>query len=188
MRDPTTSAKARLRACFRQRRRALSAATHGVHATAVAEALAPRLGDGARIGAYMASDGEVDLTPVIELCRQRSLAVALPVIVADGLRFADYRPGEPLHRNRYGILEPASTADAVPTLVLTPLVAFDGQGHRLGRGGGYYDRYLATYPGAERIGIAHECQRATRLPAGPLDVPLAAVVTEFGWQALPAAD
>ena len=188
MRDPTTSAKARLRASFRQRRRALSATTQRVHATAVAEALAPRLGDGARIGAYMASDGEVDLTPVIELCWQRSLAVALPVIAADGLRFADYRRDQPLRRNRYGILEPVPPTDAVPTLVLTPLVAFDRHGHRVGRGGGYYDRYLATHTDAERIGIAHECQRATRLPAGPLDVPLAAVVTELGWQVLPTAD
>ena len=155
---------------------------------AVAEALARHLGDGARVGAYMASDGEVDLMPVIELCWQRSLAVALPVIVAGGLRFADYRRDQPLRRNRYGILEPAPPTDAVPTLVLTPLVAFDSQGHRLGRGGGYYDRYLAAHPDAQRIGIAHECQRATRLPAGPLDVPLAAVVTELGWQVLPAAD
>ena len=188
MGSPATSAKARLRACFRQRRRALSAATQHAHAAAVAEALAPRLGDGARIGAYMASDGEVDLTPVIELCWRRSLAVALPVVAADGLRFADYGPSEPLRRNRYGILEPASPADAVPTLVLTPLVAFDGHGHRLGHGGGYYDRYLAAHPAAQRIGIAHECQRATHLPAGPLDVPLAAVVTELGWQKLPADD
>ena len=188
MRDPTTSAKARLRASFRQRRRALSAATQCAHAAAVAEALVPRLGDGARIGAYMASDGEVDLTPVIEICWQRSLAVALPVVVADGLQFADYRRDQTLRRNQYGILEPASPAEALPTLVLTPLVAFDGQGQRLGRGGGYYDRYLAAHPNAQRIGIAHECQRATRLPAGPLDVPLAAVVTELGWQTLPAAD
>ena len=155
---------------------------------AVADALAPRLRDGARIGAYIASDAEVDLTPVIELCWQRGLAVALPVVVVNGLRFADYRPGEPMRRNRYGILEPSWPRHAAPTLVLTPLVAFDGQGHRLGRGGGYYDRYLAAHPDAQRIGIAHECQRATQLPAGPWDVSLAAVVTELGWQVLPAPD
>ena len=155
---------------------------------AVAEALAPRLHDGARIGAYIASDAEVYLTPVMELCWQRGLAVALPVVVPNGLRFADYQPGDPMRRNRYSILEPSSPPHAAPTLVLTPLVAFDSQGHRLGRGGGYYDRYLAAHPTAQGIGIAHECQRATQLPAGPLDVPLAAVVTELGWQVLPAPD
>ena len=78
--------------------------------------------------------------------------------------------------------EPAQAEFVTPTAVLAPLVAFDDRGHRLGMGGGYYDRFFAATPDAARIGIAHECQRAPTLPATPSDVSLTAVVTENGWQ------
>ncbi|MCY3623084.1 MAG: 5-formyltetrahydrofolate cyclo-ligase [Gammaproteobacteria bacterium] len=79
--------------------------------------------------------------------------------------------------------EPAQPEFVTPTIVLAPLVAFDGRGHRLGMGGGYYDRFFAATPDAARIGIAHECQRVSTLPATSSDVSLTAVVTENGWQA-----
>lgn len=172
--------KAQLRACYRRRRRALSAAEQAAHAEAVAAALAPRLGLGP-IGVYAADDGEVDLAPLIAHCWRRGIAVALPVIRSGGLAFASYGQGDALRRTRYGLLEPARGSAVAPALVLTPLVAFDAQGHRLGRGGGYYDRYFAANPAIERVGIAHECQRAPQLPSDDWDVPLAAVVTERGW-------
>lgn len=180
----TAERKAELRACYRRRRRALSAADQSAHAEAVAAALVDRLGAGP-VGMYVADDGEVDLAPLIAHCWQRGIAVALPVIRSGRLAFASHAKDDALHRACYGVLEPERAVAITPALVLVPLVAFDAHGHRLGRGGGYYDRYFAANPSVERIGIAHECQRAKSLPSDDWDVPLPAVVTELGWQRLP---
>ena len=61
-----------------------------------------------------------------------------------------------------------------------PLLAFDATGHRLGYGGGYYDRTLAAHPGVPAIGIAYAAQRVAHVPAGPHDQPLQAIFSENG--------
>ena len=107
--------------------------------------------------------------------------MALPVVDGGQLVFADYRPDTKLGRGSYGIPQPDIVRQVRPSVVLAPLVAFTADGRRLGMGGGYYDRYLASAPDAKRVGIAHECQRAQHLPADVWDVLLHAVVTENGW-------
>lgn len=176
------SEKQSLRRFYRAARRALSPDDQREHALAVAGTLMEHLYDQVTVAAYLARDGEVDLANVIERCWRRRLAVAVPVLGGGEMHFALYRCGAPLERNRFGIAEPARPEFVTPTVVLAPLVAFDGRGRRLGMGGGYYDRFFAATPDAARIGIAHECQRAPELPATPADVPLTAVVTENGWQ------
>ena len=104
------------------------------------------------------------------------------------MRFARYRPGDKLVRNRWGILEPdwrpgRWVSARRPSVVLTPLVAFDGGGNRLGQGGGYYDRTFAFRNAARRwrrpllLGLAYEFQQVGKLEAKPTDVPLDAVIT-----------
>ncbi|MCY3814564.1 MAG: 5-formyltetrahydrofolate cyclo-ligase [Gammaproteobacteria bacterium] len=191
-RNPTGGLAARkqsLREQMRERRRALSASEQASHANAVAKTVVARLQDGDTVGVYLVRDGELDLTPLIEICWQRGIAVAVPVIDGQQLRFAAYRRNEPMRRNRFGIAEPAEPAWRTPTLLLAPLVAFDATGQRLGMGGGYYDRYLSAHPDLRRVGAAHECQRVAAVPAADDDVPLPAVVTERGWQSFtPLAD
>jgi 5-formyltetrahydrofolate cyclo-ligase len=69
-------------------------------------------------------------------------------------------------------------------LVFVPLVAFDKEGHRLGMGGGYYDRTFAFktkhshLKGPKLIGLAHDFQLQSQLPVMPWDIPLNAVITE----------
>ena len=136
------------------------------------------------VAAYYARDGEVALAPLIEMCWQRGIVVALPVLAGEEMTFAGYGRDTALRNNRYGIPEPALAQPAPePTVVLAPLVAFDDTGNRLGMGGGYYDRYLAAHPTALRVGVAHECQRTDGLPTDSRDARLAAVVTERGWLA-----
>ena len=184
-----TARKQSLRKRMRERRRGLSAAEQASHASDVSDTLAPRLGDADTVGVYLVRDGEVDLTRLIQVCWQRGVAVAVPVIDHRDLRFAAYRRGEPMRRNRFGIAEPAMPAWCTPTLVLTPLVAFDATGQRLGMGGGYYDRYFRAHPDLRRVGVAHECQRVASVPTADDDVALPAVVTECGWQSFaPLAD
>lgn len=174
--------KADVRACYRAKRRALSVEQQERHAQAVACTLRPRLTAAATIAVYLRQDGELDLAPVIAKGRERGVVFAVPVLACGSLRFAAYRAEEPLRRGRYGLLEPANPAVLRPTLVVAPLVAFDRQGNRLGMGGGHYDRYFAEHPQTERIGVAHDCQRAWELPTDLWDVRLDAVVTEKGWQ------
>jgi 5-formyltetrahydrofolate cyclo-ligase len=75
-------------------------------------------------------------------------------------------------------LQPGKDAEAVtPDLVVVPLLAFTATGHRLGQGGGHYDRWLAAHPQVPAIGLAWDCQIAEDLPVESHDRPLAAVVT-----------
>lgn len=174
--------KQSLRKRMRERRRGLSAAEQASHASAVSSTLAARLHDSDTVGVYLVRDGEVDLTLLINVCWQREVAVAVPVIKRGDLRFAAYRRGETVRLNRFGIAEPALPSWCVPTLILAPLVAFDAAGHRLGMGGGYYDRYFRAHPDLGRVGVAHECQRVASVPVADHDMALPAVVTECGWQ------
>jgi len=179
----TSPEKKILRASYRRARRALSGDERHRHAQVVAGEIVPRLARDATVAVYIARDGEVDLNVVITRCWERETVVVVPVLDGRTMRFAEYREETTMRPNRFGIPEPAEPVFAVPDVVLTPLVAFDGAGRRLGMGGGYYDRYFAAVPTRERVGVAHECQRAPELPATPSDVPLTAVVTENGWQA-----
>ena len=177
-----TSDKCPLRKFYRGARRALSSDEQREHSLAVANEVMRHLDDEAKVAAYLAQDGEVDLVNLFERCWRRRIVVAVPVLRGRAMRFAAYRCGEALKPNRFGIAEPARPEFVTPTAILAPLVAFDGGGRRLGMGGGYYDRYFATTPDTARIGIAHECQRAPSLPTTSSDVQLNAVVTEYGWQ------
>lgn len=98
-----------------------------------------------------------------------------------------YDEGDALHLNRYSIREPVNTSNGVsPTkldLVVTPLVAFDLQGHRLGTGGGYYDRTFSflrmdsnTKP--YMLGLGYASQQAELIQSDPWDISLDGVVTE----------
>jgi 5-formyltetrahydrofolate cyclo-ligase len=106
--------------------------------------------------------------------------------------FQRIEPGERLRRNRFGIPEPViRTARQrrvwALDLLLIPLVGFDGNGGRLGMGGGFYDRSLAYRAMRKKshkptlLGLAHECQRVDRLPLESWDVALQATVTDQGW-------
>lgn len=146
-----------------------------------------------RIGLYLAVQGEMAVDELIERAWAAGKEVYLPVLLPyryNRLWFAPHRPAQPLKPNRFGIPEPDVPASAMLNpraldLVLVPLVAFDAAGHRLGMGGGYYDRtfaFLRTRRHWRRpllMGSAYEFQCVTDgLRPNPWDVPLAAVATE----------
>lgn len=176
------TSKQSLRRAARAIRRALTPAEQTRHATAVARTIAARLDGRDTVAVYLARDGELSLEPLIGLCWRRGIALAVPVINGRDLRFATYRENEPMRCNRFGIPEPVAPAWAEPSIVLAPLVAFDDRGRRLGMGGGYYDRYFATRAALRRVGVAHECQRTSEVPATASDIALGEIVTECGWR------
>ena len=179
-----------LRRHFREARRALTEAEQRRNELRIARHFlcSPFAWRGARIAAYIAIDGEPTLHPLLTRLALMGKQLALPVVQRDNrMEFFAYRPSDALVINRLGIREPAPGASFVATLslgiVLTPLVAFDNNGNRLGMGGGFYDRHFAALPKDLRpllVGVAHEVQYATALPSAPWDMPLDAVLTEAG--------
>lgn len=142
-----------------------------------------------RAAFYLATDGEIDPGPLLHHALAMGKSCYLPVLKPlkqKELHFVRYRPGTPLKKNRYGIEEPALPGSNIAVLntldiIFMPLVAFDRQGHRLGMGGGYYDRTLrrlGTNTKPLRIGLAHGFQEVSHLPAAPWDIPLDYIVTE----------
>lgn len=78
----------------------------------------------------------------------------------------------------WGGLQPGDDAQSAdPQVLVVPLLGFTGDGHRLGQGGGHYDRYLAGHTSAVPIGIGWDCQQVPALPLEPHDCPLRAVIT-----------
>lgn len=181
--------RAALRKSLREHRRSLSAAAR----IAAAEALAarvlalPRLPVAGYVAGYWAMDGEIGLH-ALQLRLPKDLIYCLPLLHDDGsLRFAPWRSGDPLVTNRYGIPEPdlspasALRAEAMAMIVL-PLVGFDARCHRLGMGGGWYDRTLAFRTTQQQspllVGVGFSVQRVDALPSEDWDVPLDAVCCE----------
>ncbi|GBQ11190.1 5-formyltetrahydrofolate cyclo-ligase [Acetobacter cerevisiae DSM 14362] len=122
---------------------------------------------------------EIDLRP---LCHQLSTAgrhVLLPDTPPRGqpLTFRLWTPSTPMLRGRFGTQVPDGPT-LTPDLVLVPLLGFDRTGNRLGYGGGYYDRTLASLPDVRSIGYALAAQEVDQLPTGPYDQPLSCLVTE----------
>lgn len=183
----------RLRQTIRARRRELPPARRTVAAAAVARQLRRhRLYREAHdIALFIANDGELSPHLVARLAARARKRCYLPVLrPGNRLAFVRYLPDITVLRpNRFGIDEPRfRPRDIVPPtaldLVLMPLVAFDGQGNRLGMGGGFYDRTFAFMRRRHHrrwpvlIGIAWELQHVRRLDSEPWDIPLGAVVTE----------
>jgi 5-formyltetrahydrofolate cyclo-ligase len=98
-----------------------------------------------------------------------------------------WQPGDPLINNSYGLAEPLVTATQIDLTapigaLLIPMVGFDARGYRLGYGGGYFDRLLAT-PDWQRvliIGIAFDLALVPKIPIDPWDIPLHRIFTESG--------
>ncbi|MDR7133567.1 5-formyltetrahydrofolate cyclo-ligase [Lysobacter niastensis] len=184
-----TADRAALRRELRDRRRALPASERIAGAERLAQRLlalpfAPASG---YVAGYWAMDGEIALH-VWQLRLPRECVYCLPVLHEDGqLRFAPWRPGDPLVSNRHGIPEPDLSTDALldagqMSLVVAPLVGFDRSCHRLGMGGGWYDRSFAFRQQQAAppwlVGAAFEVQRVDALERADWDVALDAVCTE----------
>ncbi len=136
---------------------------------------------------YLPIGSELDTGPLAAELRRRGVRLALPrVDAADTpLSFRAWRPGDALEADVQGCAAPPASAETEqPDLIFLPLVAFDRRGHRLGQGGGYYDRTLEALSGHSRpafIGLAYAGQEAPGVPHDPHDQKLDGVLTERGY-------
>jgi 5-formyltetrahydrofolate cyclo-ligase len=106
----------------------------------------------------------------------------LPFLVEGEIEAADDRPDAPRLPTTYGPNEPGGRTPVdtgLIDLVITPGLAFDARGNRLGYGGGFYDRYLSRLgPEALRVGVAFHFQLVDEVPNGPADQQVHLVVTD----------
>ncbi|HEX4499735.1 MAG TPA: 5-formyltetrahydrofolate cyclo-ligase [Scandinavium sp.] len=185
----TFSARQHIRQTIRQHRRALTPEQQLYFADQAANrmmAYTPVM-MAHTVALFLSFDGELDTRPLIEQLWRSGKKVYLPVLhpfSPGNLLFLHYHPRSELVVNCLKIQEPKlDVRDVLPLnkldVLITPLVAFDTQGQRLGMGGGFYDRTLQNWQryGLQPVGYAHDCQQVDTLPVEKWDIPLPAVVT-----------
>lgn len=146
------------------------------------------LQDAKKIAHYMPSEGEIDTRFILECTPFRNKEFFLPVlnVEAKTLSFYPHPLNAKLVNNQFSIPEPNTLGQKALALenldiIFIPLVAFDKNGNRLGRGGGYYDRTLAHHKEGKKpllIGLAYEFQKMEHIEPEAWDIPLDVIVTE----------
>jgi 5-formyltetrahydrofolate cyclo-ligase len=146
---------------------------------------------GQTVSGFWPMRSEADIRPLMFALREKGARLALPAILdKTTIVFRELVRGAQMMDMGFGTVGPGPEADVQdPSLMLVPLAAFDGRGHRIGYGAGYYDRAIARL--FERglkpklIGVAFDCQRVDQVPDEAHDVALEAVLTESGLRAFP---
>ena len=144
-----------------------------------------------RVAGYSTIYSELDIMPLLQKLDFAGVSCSLPVVddCSRQLIFRHWKYGDDLTLSKKGVLEPLSVErKSIPNMILTPLVAYDQFGSRLGYGGGYYDRTIchikqhSTYNPDKFliIGIAYSMQKVENLPCNDLDQKLDWIVTEEG--------
>jgi len=140
------------------------------------------------IGVYLDLPGEVRTAALVRRAWRDDKRVCMPVFVRrrGTYAWAWYRPETVLRQGYFNVREPVRPVlvrAVVPDLVIVPGVAFDRQGRRLGRGGGFYDRLLAGMKSSRKtdlVGVTFQCQLIGRVPVTANDRAVDMVITEQG--------
>jgi len=140
------------------------------------------------IACYLSSDEEVDTWPLIERAWRMKKRVFAPLVEKNfTMQFCELSADSKLVFNQYGLPEPQDGKIIAPRaldLVITPVVAFDDDGNRIGMGGGYFDRTfsflrnrkLLFHP--KLIGLAFSCQRVDKIAPNPWDIRVFRLINE----------
>lgn len=178
-----------LRAQMRARRRAIAPLERDAADRALIRNLLawPPYARARRIAVYLAFDGEPDLSRLIAIAHRQGKLLYVPTLRGDTMTFMRLPPNPSFGTNFFGILEP-ETREPIDArrldLVLTPLVACDEAGTRIGVGRGYYDRCFAflrerrAWIRPKLAGVAYELQRLPIVQRQPWDIPLWGLITE----------
>jgi 5-formyltetrahydrofolate cyclo-ligase len=149
----------------------------------------PQVKAAGTVTVYLDFGSEIPTSELIAVLDAEGKRVAVPRVRGGEITMIRYRPGDPVAESSYGMMEPAGNEEIPPEeidVLVTPAVAFDRSGRRLGYGGGFYDRYVRrTRPDALRVGVAYSAQLVEEVPNGSIDEPVDLVVTEDEMLAAP---
>ncbi len=175
------------RAATRQRllaeRAAMSPPDHGQRSQRVLDRLASHYGHlwQGEVGAYWPIRAEISVQPFLDQVFEAGGSAALPVVIRRGaaLQFRGWKPGDAMSTGVYGIQFPTAVSVVTPDVLLIAIVGFDAACYRLGYGGGYYDRTLASLSHKTfTIGVSFDAARLETIYPQPHDIALDAIVTE----------
>ena len=174
--------KSQLRQRLRQQRNALTQQQVESNARIIVEKIITSAywQQSQHVGIYLPIKNEVDLTALLHTEK----TCYIPSVRGSAMQFHRYHQQLPLITTAYGLSQPKfASCHKQPQLdlCLMPLVGFDTQGHRLGMGGGYYDRYFENNSDTVLLGVAHAVQKHEQLPTDPWDVKLQGIITEQDW-------
>ena len=139
---------------------------------------------GVTVSGFIPLKSEIDVRPLMHKLAEMGAKLALPVVVGRGepLIMRAWAFGAPLKGGGWGISEPEDNApEALPDILLVPLLAFDRAGNRIGYGAGYYDMTITSLRARKpvtAIGVAFGAQEVAEVPTTPRDARLDLVLTE----------
>ena len=128
---------------------------------------------------YLPYNQEVRTVPMLQRALTDGKRVAVPKVIGDEMRFIWMTDLTQVEKGYAGIPEPVADgpiADDPTALVLMPGLAFDPQGHRIGYGGGFYDRFLAGEPTHPTVALCYSFQMLPSLETEEFDIPVDCVL------------
>lgn len=124
---------------------------------------------------YLPYNQEVRTTPMLEQALKEGKQVAVPKVYGEEMRFILLEDLSQVEKGYAGIPEPIAdgpVAEDTKALVLMPGLAFDAQGHRIGYGGGFYDKFLAAEPDHPTVALCYDFQLLDKLETEEYDIPV----------------
>lgn len=124
---------------------------------------------------YLPYNQEVRTVPMIQRALQEGKRVAVPKVYGDEMRFIYIEDLSGIAKGSFGIPEPVAdgpVAEDPHALILMPGLAFDREGHRIGYGGGFYDKYLSARPGHPTVALCYAFQMQAHLETEEFDIPV----------------
>lgn len=184
----STSEKAAIRVTVGQQIAAMSHGARAGEAAAVCKSLEEEaIGiDSRGVLAFLPMAGEIDITAFLASLLARGVPLAVPTVNWEAktmeAAWLTSLDEDGVKTDTRGVTEPATIVAAeleAIDLIIVPGIAFDTTCQRLGRGGGFYDRFLLTTDQVT-VGVCFQCQMVEAVPSEPHDIPVAAVVTAGG--------
>lgn len=173
--------KQELRRAIRERKRAMTEEEIVERSNALAEKFynSPAYQAASTIYGYLPYNQEVRTVPMLQRALDEGKRVAVPKVYGEEMRFIYLEDLTQVSKGYAGIPEPIAdvpVAEDKQALVLMPGLAFDPQGHRIGYGGGFYDRFLAQEPHHPTLALCYEFQMQAHLDTEEFDIPVDTVL------------
>lgn len=173
--------KQELRRAIRERKRAMTEEEIVERSNALAEKFynTPAYQAASTIYGYLPYNQEVRTVPMLQRALDEGKRVAVPKVYGEEMRFIYLDDLTQVSKGYAGIPEPiadAPVAEDKQALVLMPGLAFDPQGHRIGYGGGFYDKFLAKEPHHPTLALCYEFQVQAHLDTEEFDIPVDTVL------------